>query len=309
MRVLVTGGSGQVGGALLKHLTALGSVVALGRDEFDLARPDRLPAELDRVAPGLIVNAAAYTAVDRAEDDSEIAFRVNAEAPGVIARWAAGRKVPLIHFSTDYVFDGSGTRPWREEDAPGPLSVYGASKLAGDEAVRAARGAHLIIRTSWVYAAKGTNFLRSILRLAKERTELRIVADQFGAPSSARLIAHAVASIIGAGGADLADRFAAAQGIVNVAASGETSWHGFAVAIIEGLKARGVPLAVERVVPIETQQYPTKAKRPANSRFDILRLSQVFGIVTPRWDQALELELGLVADEFSQTYVRPPDIG
>jgi dTDP-4-dehydrorhamnose reductase len=302
MRVLVTGGSGQVGGALLKHLTALGSVVALGRDEFDLARPDRLPAELDRVAPGLIVNAAAYTAVDRAEDDSEISFRVNAEAPGVIARWAAGRDVPLIHFSTDYVFDGSGTRPWREEDAPGPLSVYGASKLAGDEAIRSARGAHLTIRTSWVYAAKGTNFLRSILRLAKERTELRIVADQFGAPSSARLIAHAVASIIGAGGADLADRFAAAQGIVNVAASGETSWHGFAVAIVEGLKARGVPLAVERIVPIATQDYPTKAKRPANSRFDMTRLSQAFGIVTPRWDRALEVELGLVTGEFSQTY-------
>lgn len=309
MRVLVTGGSGQVGGALLKQLTELGSVVALGRDEFDLARPDRLPTELDQVAPSLIVNAAAYTAVDRAEDDSEIAFRVNAEAPGVIARWAAVRNIPLIHFSTDYVFDGTGTRPWREDDAPGPLSVYGASKLAGDDAVRSAGGAHLIVRTSWVYAAKGTNFLRSILRLAKEQTELRIVADQFGAPSSARLIAHAIARIIGADGADLVDRIAAAQGIVNVAASGETSWHAFAVAIVEGLKARGVPLAVERIVPIATQDYPTKAKRPANSRLDMTRLSQAFGIITPQWDRALEVELDLVTGELGQTLVRSSEVG
>lgn len=308
MRVLITGVGGQVGGALLKPLAALGSVIAPGRNEFDLGRPDQLPAELKRIAPDLIVNAAAYTAVDRAEDESNIAFRVNAEAPGVIARWAASRNIPMIHFSTDYVFDGTGTRPWREEDAPQPLSVYGASKLAGDEAIRAAKGVHLIVRTSWVYAAKGTNFLRSILRLAKERQELRIVADQFGAPTSARLIADAVARIIGLGGSDLAERFTSANGVVNIAASGETSWRGFAVAIVEGLKARGVELAAERIVPIASNEYPTKAKRPANSRFDMTRLMQTFGILTPRWDRALELELGLVAGEFSQAYVGPSDI-
>ncbi len=300
MLVMVTGGTGQVGGALLRVLTPLGSVVAPDEAEFDLSRPERIAATLDRINPDLIVNAAAYTAVDRAEDQSEIAFIVNAEAPRAIAHWAADRRIPLIHFSTDYVFDGAGTRPWREDDPPSPLSNYGVSKLAGDVAVRAAGGPHLVIRTSWVYAAIGTNFLRSILRLAKERKELRIVADQIGAPTSARLIADTIARMVGPGSSVLADRFAAAQGLVNVAASGETSWHGFAVAIVEGLKARGVTLAVESIVPITTQDYPTKAKRPANSRLDMRRLCQVFGIITPRWDRALDVELDLVAGELSQ---------
>lgn len=308
MRILITGGSGQIGGALLKPLAALGSVIALGRSDLDFAQPERLSAELDRVAPDLIVNAAAYTAVDRAEDEKELAFRVNAEAPGVVARWAADHATPLIHFSTDYVFDGTGTRPWREEDAPRPLSVYGASKLAGEDAIRSARGVHLVVRTSWVYAAKGKNFLRSILHLAREQKELRIVADQFGAPSSARLIADAVAGIIGPSLANLADRFSAVNGVVNLAASGETSWHGFGLAIVEGLRARDVPLAVERIVPITTRDYPTKAKRPANSRFDMTRLDEVLDVVTPRWDRALELELALVAGEFTQAYVRSSDL-
>lgn len=297
MHVMVTGGTGQVGGALLSVLMPLGSVLALGRKDFDLSRPEQLASELDKIAPELIVNAAAYTAVDSAESESELAFTINAEAPRVIASWAAKRQVPLIHFSTDYVFDGSGKDPWREDDPPSPLSSYGVSKLAGDVAVRAAGGPHLIIRTSWVYAAKGTNFLRTILRLASERKELRIVADQYGAPTPARLIADAVGQIIGSDGSALADRFAAADGLINIAASGETTWHGFAVTIIEGLKSRGVPLAVEAVMPIATRDYPTKAKRPANSRFNLTRLRQVFGINAPRWDRALAVELELVAGE------------
>ncbi len=253
------------------------------------------------MAPDLIVNPAAYTAVDRAEDERALAFLINAEAPGAIARWAARRGVPLVHFSTDYVFDGSGARPWREDDPTAPLSAYGASKLAGEDAIRATSGPHLIVRTSWVYAARGTNFLRTIARLARERGELRIVADQVGAPSSARLIANAVAAVVAAPGAPLADRFAAAAGRVNVAASGETSWHGFAVAIVEGLQARGISLAVERVVPIATADYPTEAQRPGNSRLDLARLKSIFGVTTPQWGEALSGELDVLAGELRET--------
>jgi dTDP-4-dehydrorhamnose reductase len=270
-------------------------VIAANRDLLDLSRPTAIVGRLDALAPDFIINPAAYTAVDRAEDEHELAHRVNAEAPGAMAQWAAGRGVPLIHFSTDYVFDGSGTRPWREDDPTGPLSVYGASKLAGEEAVRAAGGPHLIVRTSWVYAAQGANFLRTIARLARERTELRIVADQFGAPTSARLIADAVAGIIDGG--SLADRLAVAGGLVHLAAAGETSWHGFATAIVAGLRARGVALAATRIVPIATADFPAKAKRPANSRLDLARLENVFRIGPPAWDAALAAELDRMAPE------------
>jgi dTDP-4-dehydrorhamnose reductase len=225
--------------------------------------------------------------------------RVNAEAPGVIARWAAGRAVPLVHFSTDYVFDGSGERPWSEDDPTGPLSAYGASKLAGEHAIRSADGPHLIIRTSWVYAAVGSNFLRTIARLARERKELRIVADQAGTPTSAQLIAGVVADILSSRRPLLAERFAASAGLVNVSASGTTSWHGFAAAIVEGLKARGAALEVQSVHPILTQGYPTKARRPANSRFDLTRLRKSFGIDTSMWNEALAAELDQVAVDAS----------
>src|SRR5271167_453024 len=224
MRILVTGVTGQVGGALVSRLAGNSEVVAANREMLDLSGLATIGARLDELAPDLVVNPAAYTAVERAEDERELAFRINAEAPGAIARWAAARGVAFVHFSTDYVFEGSGERPWREDDRTGPLSVYGASKLAGEDAVRAAGGMHLIIRTSWVYAARGANFLRTVARLAGERKELRIVADQFGAPTSAEVIANAVADIIGTGGAPLAERLAAADGVVNVTASGETSW-------------------------------------------------------------------------------------
>ena len=294
MRILLTGVTGQVGAALREPLARLGSLFAADRSQLDLARPERVAAALDDIAPDLIVNPAAYTAVDRAEDERELAFRVNAEAPGAMARWAASRGVPLIHFSTDYVFDGGGARPWHEDDATGPLSAYGASKLAGEDAIRGAGGPHLVIRTSWVYAATGANFLRTIARLARERDELGIVSDQIGAPTSAKLIADAVAKIV-------EDRSAAhralraSRGLVNVVAGGETSWHGFAVAIVEGLEARHVALRVQTVRPIRTQDYPTKAQRPANSGFDLARLREVFGVATPDWRDALARELDILA--------------
>jgi dTDP-4-dehydrorhamnose reductase len=295
MRILITGVTGQVGAALREALSASAAVVGADRSLLDLSQPEKIPSVLDRFVPDLIVNPAAYTAVDRAEDEKELAFRVNAEAPGIIARWAASRGVPLIHFSTDYVFNGTGSRPWREDDSTGPLSVYGASKLAGELEVRAAAGPHLIVRTSWVYASTGVNFLRTIVRLARERTELRIVADQFGAPTSARLIARAVSEIIVDNGPLLVSSFSAADGLVNVSATGETTWYGFATAIVQGMKSRGTALKVQSLERISTGDFPTKARRPLNSRLDLTRLMKVFGITTPRWDEALTAELDALA--------------
>jgi dTDP-4-dehydrorhamnose reductase len=297
MRILVTGVTGQVGKALVAPLARLGTVVPSDRSTLNLAEPATLAGALDRLAPDLIINPAAYTAVDRAEDERDLAFTINGKAAGVLAEWAARRKVPLVHFSTDYVFNGKGKTPWREDSPTGPLSAYGASKLAGEEAIRAANGAHLIVRTSWVYAAHGANFLRTIARLAHERTELKIVADQIGAPTSARVIAEGLAALLCAHTESLRERFAQAGGIINVAASGETSWHGFATAIVEGLRSRRVVLAVQSIVPLRTEDYPTKAKRPHNSRFDLTRLREVFGVTTPSWREALEREIDLLAQE------------
>ena len=297
MRILLTGTAGQVGAALLPLLRLHGEVLAPTRNEFDLSKPEALAGRLDELKPDLIFNPAAYTAVDRAEDEAELAFRINAEAPSRMAGWAARHGVPLFHFSTDYVFDGSGDKPWREDSSPGPLSVYGASKLAGDEAIRAANGPHLIVRTSWIYAHEGVNFLRTIARLAGERKELRIVADQIGAPTSARVIARAVAEILSSNLEHFADGSAWRGDIVNVVCAGETSWYGFATAIVDGLKSRGVKLEVESIVPIGTKDFPTKAKRPGNSRLDLRRLKEAFGIVTPSWNEALAVELDALAGE------------
>jgi dTDP-4-dehydrorhamnose reductase len=290
MRILLTGTSGQVGAALAPRLAPHGTVLAPQRDAFDLSRPETLAAALDAAAPELIVNPAAYTAVDRAEDEPALAGRVNAAAPAAMAQWAARRGVPMVHVSTDYVFDGSGTAPWREDSAPNPLSVYGATKLAGDQAVIAAGPPHLILRTSWVYAARGTNFLNTMIRLAAEREELRVVADQIGAPTSAATIADVLARILDQAGGDVGGAFRARGGVLNVACSGETSWHGFATAIIADLKARGAPVACRRIVPIGTRDYPTKARRPANSRLSLSRLAAEFGIVPPAWPEALARE-------------------
>ncbi len=299
MRILVTGVSGQIGGALVPRLKQFGTVLAHDRGSLDFARLEAIPGWLDREAPDLIINPAAYTAVDKAEDEAALAMRINAEAPGILARWAAQHNVPLLHFSTDYVYDGGGARPWREDDATCPLSVYGKSKLAGEQAIRAAGGSCLIVRTCWIYAAQGRNFLRTLARLALERKELRVVADQIGAPTAAALVADSVAAIV-AGGPDRFRKCAAlAEGLVHVCASGETSWHGFAGAIVEGLRERGVRLAVDKVTAIRSDEYPMRAARPHNSRLDLTRLQAVFGLTPPRWEAALSPELDCLARELA----------
>jgi dTDP-4-dehydrorhamnose reductase len=299
MRILLTGVSGQVGSALREPLASVGTVLPADRTVLALSRPDSLPATLDRLSPDLIINPAAYTAVDQAEDERKLAYCVNVEAPRTMARWAADRGVPIVHFSTDYVFNGSGDRPWREQDLTGPLSIYGTSKLAGEIAIRDADGSHLIIRTSWVYASRGRNFLTTIVRLAREREELRIVADQIGAPTSARSIAQALVSIISSKAPHdnapsievIRRRFVEAQGLVHLSDRGETSWHGFGTAIVDGLRSRGQHLVVQRITAITTKDYPTKAARPHNSRLDLERLENVFGIQMPSWQEALNTEL------------------
>lgn len=294
MRILITGITGQVGRALASRLAGLGTLIAADRSLLDLAQPDTIASALDNIQPALIINPAAYTAVDKAEDETDLAMIVNGKAPGVMARWAAKHRVPLIHFSTDYVFDGASERPWCEDDPTWPLSIYGASKLAGENEIRAAGGAFLIVRTSWVYAAQGTNFLRTIARLARERTELRIVADQIGAPTSAALIADAVTLMIESGIGDLRSRMLSAEGHVHLTAAGEASWFDFANAIVAGLRIRGAKLAVERMIPICTHEYPTKAQRPRNSRLNLSRLHQVFGITPPDWKTGLARELDIL---------------
>jgi dTDP-4-dehydrorhamnose reductase len=306
MRILLTGASGQVGGALLPLLQAH-QVVAPREIEFDLARTLQIAEMLDRFSPELIINPAAYTSVDRAEQERDRAYLVNATAPATIARWAAERDVPLLHFSTDYVFSGGENRPWRENDLANPLSVYGASKLAGDNAVRAARGVALILRTSWVYAAEGRNFLRTIARLARERKQLRIVADQIGAPTSAALIAEIVSGMLADGLDTFRERCKRADGLVHLAASGETSWYDFACAIVEGLKVRGVTLTVERIEPITTNDYPTPARRPHNSRLDLSRLKKVFGVTPRSWSDALGAELDVLVRLLAKPSPNPAD--
>ena len=293
MRILLTGVSGQVGGALLAPLSKCGTMRAPLRSELDLGKPSTIKPFLDVCQPDLIVNPAAYTAVDRAEDEPDLAFRVNAESPHQMAEWAAQHNVPLIHFSTDYVFDGSGKDPWREGSPVAPLSVYGNSKLAGEQAIRAAGAISLTVRTSWVYASHGRNFLLTIVRLAAEQPELRIVCDQIGAPTSARVVASAVTSILAAGLPSFRTRLRHADS-VHIACSGETSWYGFARAIVGGLRRRGRDVMTRRIIPISSDAYSTRAIRPRNSRLDLTRAREVFSLTMPSWQRALAVELGEV---------------
>jgi dTDP-4-dehydrorhamnose reductase len=279
-------------------------VLAPARSELDLAVPDVIWKFLDDCRPDLIVNPAAYTAVDRAEDEPELAFRVNAEAPREMARWAASHGVPLIHFSTDYVFDGTGVSAWSEDDATAPLSVYGKSKLAGETFVRAAGGPSLIVRTSWVYASQGRNFMLTVARLAAEQKELRIVCDQIGAPTSSRAIADAVTKLVRSGLPSLRDRMGECE-TVNVSCSGETSWFGFAEAIVDGLRKRNLEVRAERVIPIKSEDYPTRAARPRNSRLESTKAREMFSIRMPAWQDALDAELAALAQLRGITIVSP----
>ncbi|KAB7765805.1 dTDP-4-dehydrorhamnose reductase [Xanthomonas maliensis] len=289
MTTLVIGANGQLGTELLRALAPLGTVVAACRsghlpdgrvcERIDLDELASLDLVLDRVRPTVLINAAAYTAVDRAEQERDAAFRANAEAPGVIAQWCARAGVPMVHYSTDYVFDGQGTQPYRPDDATAPLGVYGQSKLAGEQAVQAAGGRHLIFRTAWVYAAHGNNFLRTMLRVGAERDLLRVVADQIGTPTPAALIADLTA---------LALRHPdQPSGLWHLTAAGETSWHGFAEAIFTHALARGLIARRPFIEAITTADYPTPAKRPAYSRLDTRSLQDTFGVRLPQWQDGL----------------------
>ncbi|MDI6935343.1 dTDP-4-dehydrorhamnose reductase [Serratia sp. Se-PFBMAAmG] len=281
MKILVCGRNGQVAQALQAELAGLGELHLLGRDQLDLAQPEALREPLRALAPDLIVNAAAHTAVDQAESEPELAFAINAEGPRVLAQEAARLGVPLIHYSTDYVFDGDKPAPYTEDDAPNPLGVYGRSKLAGEQAIAAVAGQHLILRTSWVYSLHGRNFLLTMQRLLQEKPELRVVSDQIGAPTWASTIAASTRALI--------ERWQAGQagawGTYHLTAQGETSWFGFAQAIGEQLKARGLPCA--ELLPIPSSDYPTPARRPFNSRLDCSRLAREWQVSQPHWQQAL----------------------
>lgn len=289
MRILLLGGNGQVGHELCRSLAALGELVVTTRDgvlpdgtpseSLDLADLDAIGALIGRVAPDAVVNAAAYTAVDRAEDEPESTFRINAEAPGRIARACAERDATLIHYSTDYVFDGRGTRPYREDDPTAPLGVYGSSKLAGEQAIAGSGARHLVLRTAWVYGLHGGNFLRTMLRLGAERDELRVVADQVGSPTPAWLIADITAAILKRGVAE--------SGVRHLVSAGQTSWHGFAEAIFGEAHARGLIARRPTVLPIGTAGFPTRAARPAWSVLDPGRLSAEYDIAIPHWRAAL----------------------
>lgn len=281
MKILITGQQGQVSRHLQHSLADLGELRVLGRDALDLSQSDALVAKVLAGQPDLIINAAAHTAVDQAESEADLAHAINATAPGLLAEAAAQLGVPLIHYSTDYVFDGSHSSPYTEQDAPHPLSVYGASKLAGEQAIQAVGGQHLILRTSWVYSQYGRNFLLTMQRLLQEREELRVVADQIGAPTWAGTIAHSTRQLI----ERWRDGRPGAWGVYHLTASGETSWFGFAQAIAGQLAAQGKPHA--RLEPIPTSAYPTPATRPLNSRLDCSKLQREWEVSQPHWQQAL----------------------
>ncbi|MCC4114175.1 dTDP-4-dehydrorhamnose reductase [Aromatoleum toluclasticum] len=288
MKLLVTGANGQVGWELARSLMPLGEVVALDRRRCDLSRPETLAALVAELAPDVIVNAAAYTAVDKAESEESLATTINATAPGELARAAKAAGALLVHYSTDYVFDGTKSGPYTEDDPVAPVNAYGRSKLAGEVAIRESGCDHLILRTTWVFAARGGNFVRTMLRLGAEREQLRVVADQHGAPTWARNIADATAHIVAQAQRERCEG-AFASGIFNLASAGETSWHGFAEAIFATART-ALPervLKVASVEPIPASAYPTPAARPASSRLSAERLAARFGIVMPHWQNAL----------------------
>jgi len=288
VKILLLGRNGQVGWELQRSLSVLGELTALDRHGpthcGDLSRLDGLRDTVRALRPDLIVNAAAHTAVDKAESEPELAHTLNALAPGVLADEAACLGALLVHYSTDYVFDGSGERPWTETDGTGPLSVYGRSKLAGEQAIQASGCHHLILRTSWVYGARGGNFAKTMLRLAAERERLTVIADQFGAPTSAELLADVTAH---------AARTTLSQptlsGTYHCCAAGETTWNGYARFVLAHAQASGRPLKAgpDQVDQVPTSGFPTPARRPHNSRLDCGKLQSTFGLRLPAWQQGV----------------------
>jgi len=286
--ILVTGSNGQVGFELRRSLAPLGRVIALDRAGCDLSQPDMLREVVRGVQPDVIVNAGAYTAVDKAESESKLAFAINGVAPGVLAEEARRLGSLLVHYSTDYVFSGAGAVPYAEDDPVGPLSVYGKSKLAGEQAI-AATGVHsIVLRTCWVAGAHGSNFAKTMLKLGRERDTLRVIADQFGAPTTAALIADVTAQIVGRAWLH-GEHVAFPGGLYHLAASGETTWHGYATEVLRYAESKGVELKVDAasIAAIPAADYPLPAPRPANSRLDTRKLRNTFDVYLPEWQQGV----------------------
>ncbi|WP_137008590.1 dTDP-4-dehydrorhamnose reductase [Aquitalea aquatilis] len=286
-RILITGSNGQVGFELQRSLAMLGECICLNRQQLDLANTAQIASVLDHYQPDIIVNPAAYTAVDKAESEAELAHRINTAAPAAMAEWAARHHVLLLHYSTDYVFDGNKVDSYKEDDATNPQSVYGLSKWQGEQAIRACGANHIILRTSWVVGAHGNNFLKTIMRLARERDSLNVVADQIGAPTPAALIADVSAHII--------KQWQASQdkkllGTYHLASSGNTSWHGYSELLLALAERYGVALQLkpENLHDIPSSAYPTPAKRPSNSRLNCSKIEQNFGLTMPTWQSGVE---------------------
>lgn len=293
LRFLITGAQGQVGYELCAVFANLGEVIACDRDRLDLTDFQGIRKLVAESRPDLIINSAAYTAVDRAESEPELAIAVNHLAPQVLAEAAAAQGAGLIHYSTDYVFDGKLDRPYREDDLPHPLSIYGQTKLAGEQAIAAVGLPHLILRTSWVYGNRGRNFMLTMLKLARQKPELKIVADQIGAPTWSRMIAITTGEIVrevisrSNFGQSLRAAIAPYQGIYHLTSQGFTSWYGFAQAIFAA-DPQGGEQILERVLPITTAEYPTPAQRPLNSRLDLTKISHTFNLELPHWQTSLD---------------------
>ena len=296
-RFLITGANGQLGFELQRALAPLGEVEACGRDACDLSSPDSIRAAVRAAKPDVIFCAGAYTAVDKAESEPDLARAVNATAPGILGEEAAKLGALVIHYSTDYVFDGAKPSAYREEDATNPLGIYGKTKLEGENALAASGADHLIFRTSWVFGAHGKNFIKTILRLASSRDELRIVADQFGAPTGAALLADASTHIATRYLRDGRENFP--FGLYHLAASGETSWHGFAQHIVAKATAANSPLqaTIDRILPIPAAEYPTPAARPANSRLDTSKFRTAFGLHLPDWTDGVDQVLDVLLEK------------
>ncbi|QIR36514.1 dTDP-4-dehydrorhamnose reductase [Tolypothrix sp. PCC 7910] len=296
MRILLTGVTGQVGWELQRTLMTLGEVIAVERSasnpslQIDLAQPETIRHTIREIKPDLIINPAAYTAVDKAESEPDLAMAINGIAPGIISEEAKRIGAAVIHYSTDYVFDGNKTTAYTEQDQSNPQNIYGQTKLAGEQAIASVGVPHLILRTSWVYSQRGKNFLLTMLRLAQEREEIRVVDDQIGAPTWSRMIAEATAQIISQASQNISEFLAAKGGIYHLTASGKTSWYGFAKAIFE-LEDKKSDRKLQRLIAIPSQEYPTPATRPAYSLLDSQKLSDNFGLVLPDWQTSLELVL------------------
>ncbi|MGA3049782.1 MAG: dTDP-4-dehydrorhamnose reductase [Terracidiphilus sp.] len=294
-KIVVFGRTGQVGWELRHKLACLGQVTNVEYPEVDLRQPESIRTALRAVRPTVIINAAAYTAVDKAESEPESAMAINGVAPALIAEEAKRLGSIVVHYSTDYVFDGSKQSPYVETDAPNPKNVYGKTKLAGDEAVQASGCEHLILRTSWVYGARGNNFLLTMLRLAGERDELKIVDDQTGGPTSSECIAQATADILAQVLGPLGDGLNGRSGIYNLTNAGETTWFGFARALLN-MAAGTMGTKLPKLIPIPTSEFPRPAARPANSRLSCQRLEEAFGVRMPHWEEALSMVLETLAD-------------